>query len=356
MAGALAVGVEYEGDFDPATGSGVRSTQSLVTGLFDLDRDKMTQRKQELGLSEARCFESYEALLASDEVDAVALVVPNFLHADLAIEALDAGKHLFLEKPFATTREDSRRLAEAVRRSNVTTKLDYILLHYDEQENLHKLIQDGAFGTLGSVHFTYRHPIEVGQSAGQSWKLSREKSGGALPMGICHAVSIAVYQVGAAPEWVACVSRPPKLRQFDYDTQVDLLISFENGVTGVVQGNIDFAEKYDARHTIIGTGGQFDYNPYNPLESRVTWSSKSMNRPYSADPGFANHHLDSGDVWKHQCGRTIREFVRYAREGRKDPLLGLDSDVVRGCEAVIWAAEESAQNGSKPVQTSQFML
>jgi predicted dehydrogenase len=146
------------------------------------------------------------------------------------------------------------------------------------------------------------------------------------------------------------------LRQFDYDTQVDLLISFENGVTGVVQGNIDFAEKYDARHTIIGTGGQFDYNPYNPLESRVTWSSKSMNRPYSADPGFAHHHLDSGDVWKHQCGRTIREFVRYAREGRKDPLLGLQSDVVRGCEAVIWAAEESAQNGSKPVQTSQFML
>ena len=59
---------------------------------------------------------------------------------------------------------------------------------------------------LGSVHFTYRHPIEVGQSAGQSWKLSREKSGGALPMGICHAVSMAVYQVGAAPEWVASLA------------------------------------------------------------------------------------------------------------------------------------------------------
>jgi predicted dehydrogenase len=356
MAGALAVGVEYQGEFDPATGSGVRSSESVVTGLFDLDREKMNQRKQELGLREAKGFDSYEEMLASDSIDAVALVVPNFLHAGMAIKALDAGKHLFLEKPFATTREDSIRLAAAVKRSSVTTKLDYILLHYDEQENLHKLIRQGAFGALGSVHFTYRHPIEVGQSAGQSWKLSREKSGGALPMGICHAVSMAIHQVGAAPEWVVCLSRPPRLRGFDYDTQLDLLISFENGVTGVIQGNIDFAEKYDARHTIIGTDGQFDYNPYNPVESRVSWSSKSMGRPYSPDPAFAHHHLDSGDVWKHQCGRTIREFVRLAREGSRDPLLGLDSNVVRWSEAVIWAAEESAQTQSRAVSTAPFLL
>jgi predicted dehydrogenase len=355
MAGALAVGIEYEEGFDVESGSGRRSSEATVSALCDLDRDQTERRKSELGLDGARCFQSYEEMLASDEVDAVAVVVPNHLHAEFAIQALEAGKHLFLEKPFATTWDDSRRLAEAVRWSPKTTKLDYIMLHYDEQENLRALVERGAFGTLGSIHCTYRHPIQVGQSEGQMWKLSRSRSGGAVPMGICHALSMAVYQVAAAPEWVVCKSSPPKLRAFDYDTQVDMMVAFENGVVGVVQGNIDFAEKYDARHTLIGTEGQFDYNPYNPLESRVTWSSRSLGRPYSPDPGFARHHLDSGDVWKHQCARTIREFVRHARAGRKDPLLGLESDVVRRVESIIWAAEHSAREGSRPVATAEFL-
>ena len=106
----------------------------------------------------------------------------------------------------------------------------------------------------------------------------------------------------------------------------------------------------------IGTGGQFDYNPYNPLESRVTWSSQSLGRPYSPDPHFARHHLDSGDVWKHQCSRTIHDFVENVRAGRKDPLLGLESPLVRRTESLIWAAEASARQGSRPVSVSDFRL
>ena len=58
-------------------------------------------------------------------------------------------------------------------------------------------------------------------------------------MGVCHAVAMAVFQAGAAPQWAVCSSRPPKVRKFDYDTQIDLMIHFENGITAVVQGNID---------------------------------------------------------------------------------------------------------------------
>lgn len=357
MAGALAVGVEYEqGTFDQEARQGVRNKHSVVTALCDLNASALESTKQELGLVSAACYTSIETMLESDELDGVIIVVPNFLHVELALKTLAAGKHLFLEKPFATTWEGAQRLSAAVDASNVTTKLDYILMHYDEQERLRALVEQGAFGELASVHFTYRHPIQAGQSAGQVWKLSREKSGGAIPMGICHAISMAVYQVGSAPERVICTMRPAKLRTFDYPTQVDLLICFENGVVGLVQGNIDFAEKYDARHTIIGTGGQFDYSPFNPMESRVAWSSKPLGREYSNDPEFAHHHLDSGDVWKHQCSRTVQEWVKYALKGQKDPLLGLESTLVRRVESVIWAAEASAKKNGTPVDISQFSL
>ncbi|MBI4027905.1 MAG: Gfo/Idh/MocA family oxidoreductase [Verrucomicrobia bacterium] len=356
MAGALSVGVEYdEQGFDPKTKKGTKSRFSVVGALCDLNENVMHTRKQELGLENARCFTSYDEMLASDAVDAVVVAVPNHLHVAFALKALKAGKHLFLEKPFATTWEDSQRLINATAQTAVTTKLDYILVLYDEQQKLRQLIDRGAFGKLASTHFTYRHPIQASQSADQIWKLSRQKSGGAVPMGICHAISLTVYQVNEIPQTVICKSCPPKIRAFDYDTQMDILVVFENHVVALVQGNIDFAEKYDARHTIIGTEGQFDYNPYNPLESRVVWSSKSLGRAYGPDPDFAQHHLDSGDVWKHQCVRTVQDFVRHALKKEKDPLLGLESPLVRRTEAVIWAAEQSAREGSRPVAAAAFL-
>ena len=356
MAGALAVGVEYDKKgFDAETGLGKKNENSRVTALCDLNPEAVEKRRLALGLDGAEIFKSYEDLLKKSDTNALIIAVPNYLHADLAVQALEAGKHLFLEKPFATTWTDSRRLAEAVKDCGLTTKLDYILVHYDEQEKLRGLIREGAFGELASVHFTYRHPIQVSQSAEQVWKLNRRQSGGALPMGICHAVSAAMFQVGEKPKTVICKSSSSRIRSFDYDTQMDILIIFDNQVTAVVQGNIDFAEKYDARHTVIGTGGQFDYNPFNPLESRVCWSSESMGRQYAPDPGFARHHLDSGDVWAHQCGRTVRDFIDHVRKGEKDPLLGLDSPLVKYTEAVIWAAEVSAESGSFPVPVEDFL-
>ncbi len=350
MAGALAVGAEYdEQGFDKNTGKGTRSTVSLVSALCDKNENALRQRQADLKLDQAERFTSSEAMLASPVVDAVIIAVPNWLHTDFAIQALEAGKHVFLEKPFAVSPEDSERLLAAARKSEKTTKIDYILLHYDEQENLRKLVQQGAFGALASTHFTYRHPIQASNSPGQAWKLSRAKSGGALPMGTCHAISMTVFQVNAEPVSVFCRSAPPRLREFDYDTQHDIMVVFDSGVVSVVQGNIDFAEKYDARHTLVGTEGQFDYSPYNPLESRVMWSSKSMNRNYAPDAGFAKDHLDSGDVWTHQCGKTIREFIKHALKGEKDPLLGLESPLVRRVEKIIWAAEKSAVLCGMPV-------
>jgi predicted dehydrogenase len=354
MAGALATGIEYDSN-DGGESRGNKNPLSVVTGLCDLNLEAIRRRKEELQLDQAECFASYSDLLASDSVDAVVVAVPNHLHVPFAIEALESGKHLFLEKPYATSWEDSQKLTKAVRGSRKTTKLDYILVHYDEQERLRNLILEGAFGHIASTHFTYRHPIQVSESAEQIWKLAKDKSGGAIPMGICHALSMTQFQVGALPETVVCKSSPAKVRDFDYPTQMDILICFDNGVVSLVQGNIDFAEKYDARHTVIGTHGQFDYTPYNPTESRVMWSSQIRGREYGPDPEFARHHLDSGDVWKHQCSRTIQDFVEHALRDEKDPLLGLESPLVQRTEAVIWAAEHSAAHGSQPVRVADFL-
>ncbi len=355
MAGALTAGAEYdENGYNVEKKQGEKSKVSTISALCDLNSAAMEARVKELNLNSPKLFTDYDEMLNSDVIDAVIVAVPNLLHTTFAIKAIEAGKHVFLEKPFATTYEDSRKLTEAVSKSNVTTKVDYILVHYDEQEKLRELIKNKAFGEVASTHFTYRHPIKVSESPEQIWKLSKQKSGGAIPMGICHAISLTAFQVDSDPVTVISKSNPPKLRKFDYDTQFDIIVIFKNGVTSLIQGNIDFAENYDARHTIVGTQGQFDYTPYNPLESRVSWSSKPQGREYGPDANFANDHLDSGDVWEHQCGKTVRAFVKHAVNKEKDPLLGLDSDLVRRTEEIIWASIKSSENGSIPVNVKDM--
>ncbi|MFH1612316.1 MAG: Gfo/Idh/MocA family oxidoreductase [bacterium] len=357
MAGALIIGSEYdEMGFDLETKKGNKSSISVVKGLCDLNKDILIAKKNELCLDEANLFTSYDELLSCQEIDAVIIAVPNNLHAQFTIKALKSGKHVFLEKPFSTTYKDSQELLKISKENKLTTKVDYILVHYDEQQKLKELINQNAFGEIASTHFTYRHPIQVEQTAGQTWKLSKEKSGGAIPMGICHAISLTVFQVNKNPITVISKSNPAKIRNFDYDTQYDIMIIFENNIISIIQGNIDFAEKYDARHTIIGTNGQFDYNPYNSLDTRVMWSSKTLQRNYSPDSNFAQHHLDSGNVWKHQCGLSVREFVKYSLNNEEDPLLGFNSPLVKRTEAIIWAAEESAFKNGMPVDVKKYFI
>jgi predicted dehydrogenase len=344
MAGALAAGVEH----DPDGGS-------VVTALCDLDRAAMAERQRTLGLKHATLHTDYAAMLAADEVDAVVVAVPNHLHAKFALMALAAGKHLFLEKPFATTVADARRLLAAAQDTRAVTKVDYLMMHEDEQVKLRRLARDGAFGAIASAYFSYRHPINVSTSPGQAWKLSREKSGGALAMGICHVIACMVGIIDDEPVSVICKSSPARLRSFDYHTQHDIVVAFSRGAVGVVQGNIDFAEKFDVRHSVIGTAGQFDYLPQNPPESRAMWSSAPLGRAYGPDPGFAQGQLDSGDVWGQKCAATIQDFVANARARRPDPLLGLASPTVRRIEAIIWAAEASAAAGSVPVDPSRIL-
>lgn len=346
MAGALAAGAEYaDGKMD----AGIKHPGSYVAALCDLNQQALEERRTQWKLDQAELFSDYTQMLASPRVQAVIIAVPNRLHAQFALQAIEAGKHVFLEKPLAIQPEESRRLLEAAEASPLITKLDYILVHYDEQQKLRALIDDGAFGQVASTHFTYRHPIQVGESADQKWKLSGAESGGAIPMGICHAISLSVMQANSDPIEVICKSGPALCRPFDYAPRQDLIITFANGIISLVQGNIDFAEKYDARHSICGTEGQFDYNPYNPLESRVMWSSKKLGRPYRPDADFAKDHLDSGDVWAHHCAATVDAFIDCVQKGIKDPLLGFESPIVRRTEAIIWAAQQSDAKGGDRV-------
>lgn len=85
------------------------SEKFQIRGIYDKDSQRMAEVQDELGFN---FYESFEQLLEDKDLDIVILAIPNHLHAEYTIKALQAGKHVVCEKPMATTLEDARQMIE----------------------------------------------------------------------------------------------------------------------------------------------------------------------------------------------------------------------------------------------------
>ena len=117
-------------------------------------------------------------LLARDDIDAVIISGPTHLHADLAISACDAGKHIYLEKPLASSLEDGARVADAVKRSGVTLALGFNRRFHPLNQQAKRLIAAGRIGRIHAVFSTFCERATPDSMPG--WKRRRETGGGVL--------------------------------------------------------------------------------------------------------------------------------------------------------------------------------
>src|SRR4051812_21315204 len=95
---------------------------------------------------DAKVYRDWRALVADRAIDAVDVVVPNHLHADIAVAALEAGKHVLLEKPMASTIPDCDRIVEAVRRSGKALSVGHEFRISPQWGSIKRLIAAGDIG------------------------------------------------------------------------------------------------------------------------------------------------------------------------------------------------------------------
>lgn len=119
---------------------------------------------------------SYQELLAMPEVQAVVICVPNALHVEVAVAALEQGKPVYLEKPLAMNLDDGRRVLTAWRRSGVVGMIGFNYRVNALYQAVKARIQEGRIGTLVSVRSVFStaaHPLPT-------WKQTRYDGGGVL--------------------------------------------------------------------------------------------------------------------------------------------------------------------------------
>jgi len=115
-----------------------------LVGLADIDEEAVRSRAEQFGIS--RWETDYRSYVEDAEVEAIWVLTPAAVHAEVAISALRAGKHVFCEKPLARTVSQAKAMADAAAERGRVLLVGYVMRHSLDALNLRKLIRDGRIG------------------------------------------------------------------------------------------------------------------------------------------------------------------------------------------------------------------
>ncbi|MCQ8239305.1 Gfo/Idh/MocA family protein [Rhizosaccharibacter radicis] len=143
-----------------------------------------------------RATADWRALAADPAVDIVAIATPNRFHAPMALAAIEAGKHVYCEKPLATTLADAIAMTRAAEAAGVTTMVGFNYLKNPMLETAREIVRSGEIGEITGYRGIHAEDFMADPDAPFSWRCLPEEAGGALADIGSHAIAVARFLLG----------------------------------------------------------------------------------------------------------------------------------------------------------------
>ena len=244
---------------------------------------------------------SWEAVINDPEVDLVDIATPNNLHAEIAIAAAEAGKHVICEKPLAPTSAEALQMLEAVERAGVVSAVAFNYRRTPAVALAKKYIDEGAIGRILNFRGTYLQDWSADPDSPLSWRFQKKVAGsGAVGDIGSHVVDIARYLVGEISAVNSITStyiaeRPLQTSGFDalggasksdgprgavdVDDEAISLVRFHNGAVGSIEATRNaWGRNNFITFEIHGTEGSIFFNYENRDELQVAFKSDPADR------------------------------------------------------------------------------
>lgn len=225
---------------------------SRVVAVVDSVQEPAMRIAQEYG---ADWYINHEEALKRSDVDAVIISTPTFTHARIAIDAAEAGKHIFCEKPMALTLKEADEIIVAARRANVKLQVGFMRRFDSEFQTAKRIIDTGVIGKLAIIKSTGRGP-----GLPPPWACDPIMSIGMLAEVNSHdfdsvrwLMESEIRRIYAEAEAIAVPELRSRYPRF-YDNAV-VTLKFANGSLGLIDGSCPVKYGYDARVEVLGTEG-----------------------------------------------------------------------------------------------------
>jgi predicted dehydrogenase len=279
----------------------------------------------------ARTSTDLNDLLEDPELDAIAITTPVPTHAELALRVIDAGKHVFVEKPLSLSVESAEEVAAAAERAGVVLMVGHLLEYHPGVERLKQLADAGD---LGDIHYLYSNRLNLGKIRADEnalWSLG------------AHDVSVVLLMAGEEPS--DCMAFGESYMRPGVEDVVFCYLRFPSGLSAHL--HLSWLDPHKERRlTIVGSQKMATFDD-QALERKLTVYDKGFDQDYSS---YGEYIARSGDVWSPKISNEeplrieCRHFVERVRDGA-EPRSGGRSGVrvVRVLEALQRSLEETSR-------------
>ncbi len=304
-----------------------RITGVEIAAAADPIRERAESLTREFG---GQAFTSFADM--RDSVAAVWVNTPPYLHHGHSLEALSAGKHVFVEKPIALNLEHADELIATAERNNLKLAVGEMIRFYPVYQEMRRVLQEGEIGDPVAVWS--RRFSNSSLSYDPQWRWDPAKSGGFIFEWQTHEINTVRHIGGEVVSVLAQVRYSPKLP--DYDVTMHSILGFANGSTGLIDGSVQYPISFTDRGA-MGTEGSVVAEDDETLVVR---------RLDDDEPRIFEGRIGAGE---REHGRTTlrreledTDFVEAIRDDRNPMMNGREA---RADIEVALAIHESSRRG-----------
>ena len=314
-----------------------------ITAICDIDPKAIEEKNGQLKLPAEKCYENYLDLIADPDVDAVEICTPNYLHAQMAIDALKAGKPVNLEKPLAMSYEEAMEILDAESKSDTFGMTCFSYRFKPAVRYAKSLVDSGAIGRIVGLNVAYLKSSAFWEGRRLEWRFVKEyaASGVIGDLGV-HLIDLAQLLAGEITELCATQATVVKERKrldseeiapVETDDQSSFIAKFACGAEGcfhITRCAIGHANTI--RYDVYGDKGSLSFDLNDPTILNICMGED--------DP--KNLQLQTVEVPEEFYLEQERAFVD-AIEGKRDPLFPTLSHGAQGqrvVDAILQSAAE----------------
>lgn len=176
-----------------------------IKAMADINGEKLNAwTKANFSLQyEPVLYTDYKQMLEKEDLDAVIICAPDFMHKDIALDALGKGCHILLEKPMATTIEDCLQIYDESIKSGKVVRMGFNLRYYPFYKKLKDVVDSGILGSIATIEAKELLHYKHGASFMRRWHRLKKNSGGFLNTKGCHDLDLINWIVGSTPRYVS---------------------------------------------------------------------------------------------------------------------------------------------------------
>ncbi len=285
------------------------SRKVSIAALASRSVQKAGQWAKKLGIEKS--YGSYSEMLSDESIDAVYVPLPNSLHAEWSIAALEMGKHVLCEKPLALTANEVARMIQSAHAHGLVIMEGFMYRFHPRNRAVFEMVKQGEIGRLLSIESSFSYVLEDEGS----YLLKKDLGGGSLYDVGCYCVNVSRMLTGIEP---AEVSGMADFRKSGVDLSFSGIMRFDSGVLSTFHVSMREQDRFDYR--VVGDRGLIE----------VPWAFVSFGKKMhiTVRKGEEEHAITFASEDEY-----VNEFDHFA-------------DVVSGRDRMLYPIEDALGNAA----------